>query len=84
MSVLTFHVVRPAPVAVPRGAQGLAELAAWTIAAARRLADVLKRSGASEAPTPADLIAWANRIERTQPGFAADLRAAAVRGSSQS
>ena len=33
----------------------------------------------SEPSTPEQVLAWANRIANTEPGFAADLRAAALR-----
>ena len=34
----------------------------------------------SEPSTPAEVLAWAQQIEHSQPGFAAELRAAATAG----
>lgn len=70
---------RPARLNIPRGALWFGNLAAFLINGLRRL-DHWQLSLKQEEPRHADdVLAWANRIESAEPGFAADLRAAALR-----
>lgn len=70
---------RPARLTIPRGSLWFANGAAFLIESLRRL-DRWQLSLKQEEPRNADdVLAWANRIESAEPGFAADLRAAALR-----
>jgi len=70
---------RPTRLAAPRGSIWLAGIAATVISALRRL-DQWQLSLQREAPQSAeDVLAWARRIEASEPGLASDLRAAALR-----
>ena len=76
-SSMTFG--RPARLTIPRGALWFANGAALLIEGLRRL-DRWQLSLKQEEPRNADeVLAWAGRIEHAEPGFAADLRAAALR-----
>lgn len=73
----------PARLTVPRGSLWAANLAVALISGLRRL-DRWQLSLRREEPqTPEDLLAWASRIESSQPAFAADLRGAAQRALGQ-
>ena len=65
--------------AVPRGSFWLGSLAAAAINGLRRLDDWQLRRQRNEPKTAEEVLAWASRIEATEPSFAADLRAAALR-----
>jgi hypothetical protein len=74
---------RPRRLVIPRGA-------AWAAAGMGLLIDGLRRldrwqlSLKKEEPrTAADVLDWAARIEHSEPGFAADLRAAALRSDAE-
>jgi hypothetical protein len=70
---------RPTRLTIPRGSLWFGTLAAALINGLRRL-DQWQLSLKRAEPTDADeVLAWASRIEATEPGFAADLRAAALR-----
>lgn len=70
---------RPERLVIPRGSAWLAAGAALLIDGLRRL-DRWQLSLQREEPqTAEDVLAWADRIEHTEPSFAADLRAAALR-----
>lgn len=70
---------RRARLTIPRGSLWFGTLAALLIEGLRRL-DRWQLSLKQEEPRDADdVLAWANRIESSEPGFAADLRAAALR-----
>lgn len=70
---------RPARPAIPLGATWFANGAAVLINALRRL-DRWQLGLQPEQPRNAEeVLAWAQRIEANEPGFAADLRAAALR-----
>ena len=70
---------RPTRLTIPRGALWFGTLAATLIKGLRRL-DQWQLSMKRAEPSDADqVMAWASRIEGTEPGFAADLRAAALR-----
>ena len=65
--------------AIPRGSIWLGSLAAAMINGLRRLDDWQLRRQRDEPKTAEEVMAWASRIEATEPSFAADLRAAALR-----
>ena len=70
---------RPERLVIPRGSAWLAAGASLLIDGLRRL-DRWQLSLQREHPrTAEDVLAWANRIEHSEPGFASDLRAAALR-----
>jgi hypothetical protein len=70
---------RPARLSIPRGSLWFANGAAMLIDGLRRL-DRWQLSAARHAPrTPQEVLDWAGRIEPSNPGFASDLRAAALR-----
>ncbi len=70
---------RPTRLTIPRGSLWFGTLAAATINGLRRL-DRWQLSLKQAEPSDAEsVMAWAARIEATEPGFAADLRAAAMR-----
>lgn len=71
---------RPARLTIPRGSQWMANGFTFLIEGLRRLdrwqLSLLQKS---EPRTAEEVLAWASRVEPTEPGFAADLRAAALR-----
>lgn len=70
---------RPERLVIPRGSAWLAAGASLLIDGLRRL-DRWQLSLQREEPrTAEDVLAWADRIEHSEPSFAADLRAAALR-----
>lgn len=70
---------RPERLVIPRGSAWLAAGAALLIDGLRRL-DRWQLSAHNGEPRNAEeVLAWADRIEHSEPGFAADLRAAALR-----
>ncbi len=74
---------RPNRMVVPRGSLWFANIAVALIASLRRL-DQWQLSLQREEPQTAEgVLAWAKRIESSDPGFAADLRAAALRSQGQ-
>lgn len=75
---------RPTRLIPPRGALWFGAAAAALITALRRLDQWQLRSADDTPQTPQDVLAWARRIEGTQPGLAADLRAAALRDDGSS
>ncbi len=79
MSSASMTFGRPARLVIPRGAQWFANLAHFLIQAAQRADQWLVASARPEPKTPQEVLEWARRIERTEPGFAADLEAAALR-----
>lgn len=75
---------RPPRITLPRAATWFASGATLLITALRRL-DRWQLSLKQEQPRSAEeVLDWANRIEATEPGFAADLRAAALRAMDDS
>ncbi|MDH4390964.1 MAG: hypothetical protein QE285_06005 [Aquabacterium sp.] len=70
---------RPARLTIPRGALWFANGAAMLIEALRRLDRWQLNAGKHEPRTPDEVLEWATRIEHREPGFASDLRAAALR-----
>ncbi len=76
-SSMTFG--RPARLTFPRGGSWLAGLTALALAGLRRL-DRWQLSAREPRPqTAQEVLDWASRLQATEPGFAADLRAAALR-----
>ena len=70
---------RPERLVIPRGSAWLAAGAALLIDGLRRV-DRWQLSLQREEPRNAEeVLAWADRIEHSEPSFAADLRAAALR-----
>ena len=79
MSDTSMTFGRPSRLVVPRGSLWLASLAGMLITQLRALDSWLLSTQQQAPKTAEDVLAWASRIEATEPGFAADLRAAALR-----
>ena len=79
MTSVSMTFGRRTRLAVPRGSVWLGSLAAAIITGLRRLDDWQLRRQHDEPRTAEEMLAWASRIEATEPSFAADLRAAALR-----
>ena len=78
---------RPTQPTRPASTRTMAALVAFTGAVAgglHRLDEWLLSPRWPEPKTAEEVLAWANRIQATEPGFAADLRAAALRAMDQS
>ena len=65
--------------ATPRAPGGLWDKAMLALSSLRQLDFGHWLAAEAEPNTPEQVLAWANRIANTEPGFAADLRAAALR-----
>jgi hypothetical protein len=70
---------RPQRLAIPRGSVWAASAMAFLIDGLRRLDRWQLSLNRDEPRSVEDVLAWAARIEPTEPSFAADLRAAALR-----
>jgi hypothetical protein len=70
---------RPTRMTIPRGATWFASLTAFALSSLHKLDQWQLGLQQQEPKTAEEVMAWAKRIERTEPGFAADLRAAALR-----
>lgn len=70
---------RPQRMAFPRPSGWLAAAMSQLIGGLRRLDRWQLNQQHDEPRTVEEVLAWASRIEPTEPGFAADLRAAALR-----
>lgn len=70
---------RPSRLNIPRGALWFGTGAAMLIEGLRRLDRWQLSVGHRDSQSANDVMAWADRIEASEPSFAADLRAAAVR-----
>ena len=79
MTSASMSFGRPMRLTVPRGSLWVANIAAAAIEGLRRLDQWMLRAEKDEPRTAEDVLAWAKRIEGSEPGFAADLRAAALR-----
>jgi hypothetical protein len=79
MTKATLALGRPGRAVVPQLAQGLAGMAALWVESLSRLDGRLLRRQSQESQTAEDLLERASAIEATQPSFAADLRAVALR-----
>ena len=73
---------RPTRLAAPRGSIWMAGLVTAMIDGLRRLDSWQLSQQRNEPKTAEGVLNWARRIEATDPGFASDLRAAAMRSSS--
>lgn len=74
---------RPARLTAPRGSQLFARAAGALIDGLRRLDRWQLKVSRQEPQTAEEVMAWASRIQATDPSFAADLRSAALRSMSQ-
>ena len=79
MSSVSMTFGRPTRLAIPRGALWFGTLAAALIDALKRIDQWQLVRRARRTNDVEDVLAWANRIEASDPGFAADLRGAALR-----
>ena len=70
---------RPARLVIPRASLWFGSLAAQLIHRLRALDSWLLNTRQQEPKTVEEVMAWASRIEATEPSFAAELRAAALR-----
>jgi len=70
---------RPARLKIPRGSLWVAGAAIMLIEGLRRLDRWQLNLARPKPRTPDEVLHWAARVEPTEPGFASDLRAAAVR-----
>ena len=72
---------RPTRLVVPRGSIWMAGLIMAMIDGLRRLDSWQLNQQRNEPKTVEGVLNWARRIEGTDPGFASDLRAAAMRSN---
>ena len=84
MTVASMNFGHAARLSIPRGARWLGSLAALLINALRRLDRWQLGPPQQEPRTAEEVMAWASRIEHSDPGFASDLRAAALRSLDRS
>ena len=81
MSSVTVSVNHPHRLAAPRGAIWLGTIAALMIDSLKRLDEWMIERRQRRANDVEELLALASRVEATDPGFASDLRGAAMRGA---
>jgi uncharacterized membrane protein len=74
---------RPARLTAPRGSVWFAAAAGALISLLRRLDQWQLKVSRQEPQTAEEVMAWASRIQATDPSFAADLRSAALRSMGQ-
>ncbi len=79
MTVTSMSFGRPTRLSIPRGALWFGSLAAWLINALRRLDRWQLGLPQQQPRTAEEVLDWSRRIEHSDPGFASDLRAAAMR-----
>ena len=79
MSNASMTFGRPTRLTIPRGSLWLGTAAAWLIRQLQHWDRSLLSARPEEPRSAEEVLAWASRIEATEPGFAADLRAAALR-----
>ena len=79
MTSASMSFGRPARLNIPRGALWFATGAAMLIEGLRRLDRWQLSLKNKEPQTAEEVLEWATRIEATEPSFASDLRAAALR-----
>ncbi|MBI5255658.1 MAG: hypothetical protein HY855_04095 [Burkholderiales bacterium] len=79
MSIASMSFGQPTRLTVPRGALWFGNAAAGLISLIRRLDQWQLEHASNEPKTADELLDWARRIESSDPGFAADLRAAVFR-----
>lgn len=84
MSTASMTFGRGTTAALPYGSRWAANAAATLISLLRRIDRwQIERSTRPEPKSPEQVLAWANRLEASDPGFAADLRAAVFRDDAQ-
>jgi hypothetical protein len=81
MSTASMTFGRPSRIVIPRGSIWFANLAFALINLMRRIDRWQLERAEHEPRTAAEVMELARRIEKTDPGFAADLRAAALRSN---
>jgi len=81
MSTASMTFGRPTRIAIPRGSVWFANLAFALINLMRRIDRWQLERAEHEPRNAAEVMELARRIEKTDPGFAADLRAAALRSN---
>jgi hypothetical protein len=79
MTSASMSFGRPARLRLPSASLWLAAGASMLIEGLRRLDRWQLSAGRQEPRTAEEVLEWAARIERREPGFASDLRAAALR-----
>lgn len=79
MSSVSMSFGRPTRLAIPRGSMWFANLAVALINGLHRLDRWQLEHRSQRAQEVHGLLAWADRLESTDPGFASDLRAAVAR-----
>ena len=79
MSNASMSFGRPARLVFPRPSLWLGALAGAVIQQLRALDSWLLNRRQQEPRNAEEVLAWANRIEDREPGFATDLRAAVLR-----
>ncbi|WP_144290227.1 hypothetical protein [Ideonella sp. A 288] len=84
MSSASMSFGRPTRITIPRGSLWFANMAAALINGIRRIDRWQLAHRQNEPQTPEEVLAWASRIEASDPSFAADLRGAVQRSNSQS
>lgn len=83
MSNASMTFGQPQRLVIPRGSAWAASAMAMLIDALRRLDRWQLGLKQDEPRTAQDVLAWASRIESSDPGFAADLRGAALRSEAE-
>ena len=83
MNAASMTFGRPSRWTRPRAAALFVAATAGLIGWLGRADRWLLERGHQEPRTPAEVLEWAHRIEAREPGFAADLRAAALRAMAQ-
>lgn len=83
MSAVSMSFGHSHGLAFPRGSIWFGNMAAALINGIRRLDAWQVQRRAMKSDDVEDVLAWAQRIENTDPGFAADLRGAAMRAASR-
>ena len=81
MSSTSMSFGRPARLAPPSASGIFVGLTAAILGLLRRLDRSMLDAGRDEPRNAAEVLAWARRIENTEPGLAADLRAAVWRSA---
>ena len=83
MSTASMSFGRPTRVTFSRGNSLFAGAAHAVIQLLRRIDRWQLRQAEQGPKTPDEVLAWARHVESSDPGFAADLRAAALRTQSR-
>ena len=79
MSTASMTFGQPTRLVIPRGALWFGLAAAALIAQIHAFDRWLLSRHQRDPQTPEEILHWANEIESTDPGFASDLRGAAMR-----